>query len=95
MKKQVHITIAIMMCCAIALQTTASPTENEFEPCRLLAAKTLDRCLMDNNSHNNDVCWSDSKTAYTSCREEIFFSHVVKIRKAKKAAEQQKQESEQ
>lgn len=83
----------LLLLITLTLQfASASPTDNEFTPCRKLATKTLEHCLKDNNPHNVDICWADSKTAYTSCREEIFFSHAQKIHDLKKAADQKTNE---
>ena len=50
----------------------ASPTSNEFIPCKKLAVTMLKYCLKDNDNN----CWTKSKTSYDSCRKDVIQSHV-------------------
>jgi len=50
----------------------ASPTSNEFSPCKKLAVARLQYCLKDDD-HN---CWSKSKASYNSCRKNVIKRHA-------------------
>lgn len=55
----------------------ASPTINEFEPCKRKAVAILKFCL-----NSNDVeCWSKSKTEYDSCRKLVVERHSNNYKK--------------
>ncbi|MEO9946559.1 MAG: hypothetical protein ABJH28_13990 [Paraglaciecola sp.] len=60
---------------------SASPTSNEFIPCKKLAVAKLEYCL---NGDNND-CWAKSKGSYESCHKAIIEKHGVKNKQIEKA----------
>jgi len=50
----------------------ASPTSNEFVPCKKLAVARLEYCLKDDDLN----CWSKSKAGYNSCRKNVIKRHA-------------------
>jgi len=50
----------------------ASPTANEFVPCKKLAVARLDHCLKEDDNN----CWSKSKASYHSCRKNVIKRHT-------------------
>jgi hypothetical protein len=65
----------------------ASPTSNEFIPCKKIAVSVLEYCLNENSYSANDFCWTKSKEHYASCAKKVFQGHVPKEREAKMKAE--------
>lgn len=59
--------------------TIASPTENEFVPCKKIAVAMLESCLQ----HDDGNCWDKSEAAYNSCRTKVMDSHKVDHNRAK------------
>ncbi|MFT2090620.1 hypothetical protein [Paraglaciecola sp. 2405UD69-4] len=62
-------------------QVSASPTSNEFVPCKKLAVAKLKYCLNDDNEN----CWAKSKASYEACYKNVLASHSVKNNKINKA----------
>ena len=50
----------------------ASPTSNEFVPCKKLAVARLNHCLKEDDNN----CWSKSKASYNSCRKNVIKRHA-------------------
>lgn len=50
----------------------ASPTKNEFIPCKKLAVASLEHCL----KNDDQQCWAISKKRYASCRKDVIQSHI-------------------
>ncbi len=61
----------------LASATTASPTDNEFVPCKKIAVRTLDYCLNQNGSE----CWEKSKSDHDACSKDVIYSHSRDARK--------------
>ena len=58
----------------------ASPTSNEFVPCKKIAVAKLEYCLMDDDKN----CWSESKASYESCRKDVIQQHIPNYDRIKK-----------
>ncbi|WP_068547741.1 hypothetical protein [Thalassotalea crassostreae] len=74
--------------------TMASPTENEFIPCKKIAVAMLESCLQ----HDDGNCWVKSETAHNSCRTKVIDSHKVdqnRVNAEKNAAAKRAAEIEQ
>lgn len=63
----------LMIALIIHSSLLASPTENEFEPCKKIAVAILKACL----SNNENDCWKDSKAKFNACREKVFSRHTA------------------
>lgn len=50
----------------------ASPTANEFVPCKKKALAILEYCL----NEDEKSCWSKSKAGYESCRTDVIRRHA-------------------
>ena len=50
----------------------ATPTSNEFIPCKKMAVAMLEYCLKDDDGN----CWSKSKAHYESCRKDVIQRHI-------------------
>lgn len=59
----------------------ASPTPNEFVPCKKRAVASLEYCLNDGDKN----CWSKSKASYESCHKDVMQRHSIKNTQIKKA----------
>jgi len=64
----------------------ASPTSNEFIPCKKGAILTLEFCLNENSHNRNKDCWKKSKKSYDSCAKKVLQRHDPKIRETKRKA---------
>ena len=69
---------------------SASPTSNEFIPCKKLAVAVLEHCLDKDKKH----CWKKSKTKFQSCRKEVIESHAPHSKALRRAAEEEKRKEE-
>ena len=50
----------------------ASPTSNEFIPCKKMAAVVLENCLMD----DGEDCWVKSQQHYATCKKSVVEMHI-------------------
>ncbi|MYM61797.1 hypothetical protein [Pseudomaricurvus sp. HS19] len=68
---------------------SASPTDNEFIPCKKLAVRTLDFCLNQNGSE----CWEKSKADHDSCSKDVIYGHSRDARKYEEEKRQAEKEA--
>ena len=69
---------------------SASPTANEFVPCKKLAVAVLEHCL----DSDEKECWKKSKARFKSCHKNVIESHSRDTKALRKAAEEQKRKEE-
>ncbi|SET71421.1 hypothetical protein [Thalassotalea agarivorans] len=81
--------LVFVLGCFVTSSVLASPTANEFVPCKKLAVKLLEHCLADDEDH----CWQRSKNAHDKCVSDVFKSHRdPAYLEARKQAEKQLKE---
>lgn len=71
----------------------ASPTENEFIPCKKMSVALLEGCLDKKPRHKNKSCWKMSKNSYDSCYKSIMLSHDREAMAKRKAAKRKAEDS--
>jgi len=81
--KVLSVPIVSSLCLSLAY---ASPTSNEFTPCKKGAILTLEFCLNENSHNRNKACWTKSKESYDSCAKKVIQRHDPKIKEAKRKA---------
>ncbi len=69
---------------------SASPTSNEFIPCKKLAVTVLEHCL----DGNEKECWKKSKTRFKLCRKNVIEDHSRDSKALERAAKEKKRKEE-
>lgn len=69
-----------------AFASHASPTSDDFIPCKKISVYTLKACLEKNAGSHKDICQKESKAAYERCREKVFLSYAPIHRHPRKTA---------
>jgi len=67
----IKVILFILVCLFFNTPIHASPTSNEFIPCKKKAVAILEFCLQDNESN----CWLKSKADFETCRKRVTRSH--------------------
>ena len=68
--------IILLILLTVSGCTAASPTENEFERCEILAVSTLEYCIKKvSPGYDNNHCWMESKAGYNECRKGVIYGH--------------------
>lgn len=61
----------------LPLGCLASPTAEEFEPCKAQAVQSLNHCMRayEGNNPQMALCWPESERAFRSCQRSVIERH--------------------